>query len=68
MFFSLYALGKSDDVVIDPYKNKFTPNLGYILFGMYHISNITILLSMLIAMMTKSFESILVKRFLLNSN
>ena len=61
MFFALYALGESDDVLIEPYNNQVTPNFGYILFGMFHISNITILLSMLIAMMTSSFESILVR-------
>lgn len=60
MFFALYALGESDDVVIEPYNNNLTPNFGYVLFGMFHITNITILLSMLISMLTKSFESILV--------
>jgi uncharacterized membrane protein len=61
MFFALYTLGEADDVVIEPFQNKLTPNFGYILFGIYHITNITILLSMLIAMMTQSFEKILVR-------
>lgn len=61
MFFALYALGESDDVVIAPFNNNLTPNFGYVLFGMFHITNITVLLSMLISMLTKSFESILVR-------
>ena len=60
MFFALYTLGESDDVMIEPFRNQLTTNFGYVLFGMFHISNITILLSMLIAMMTKSFDTILV--------
>jgi uncharacterized membrane protein len=60
MFFALYALGASDDVEISPYSNHLTPGAGYIIFGMFHITNITILISMLIAMLTKSFEDILV--------
>ena len=60
MFFALYTLGESDDAEIRPFINQLTPFFGYILFGMFHIANITILISMLIAMMTKSFDSILV--------
>ncbi|CAF0714386.1 unnamed protein product [Brachionus calyciflorus] len=59
MFYSLYALGGSDDVLIEPFENSMTPKFGYALFGMFHVSNITILMSMLIAMMTKSFQTIL---------
>ena len=60
MFFALYTLGEQDDVLIEPFENQLTPNFGYVLFGMFHISNITILMSMLIAMMTKSFDTIIV--------
>ena len=60
MFFALYALGENDDFAIEPFENQLTPDVGFLLFGMFHISNITILFSMLIAMMTKSFERILV--------
>lgn len=45
--------------MIEPFENQMTPNFGYIIFGMFHIANITILISMLIAMLTKSFDSIL---------
>lgn len=65
MFFSLYTLGESDDVLLEPFENQLTPNFGYVLFGMFHISNITILISMLIAMMTKSFDSIMVIYYVL---
>ena len=60
MFYALYTMGESDDVLVEPFHNSLTPNFGYILFGMFHISNITILISMLIAMLTKSFDSIMV--------
>ena len=60
MFFALYALGENDDFAIEPFENQLTADVGFLMFGMFHISNITILFSMLIAMMTKSFESILV--------
>ena len=60
MFFALYTIGSGDDVKIDPFKNELTTYFGSILFGTYHITNISILFSMLIAMLTKSFDSILV--------
>ena len=63
MFFALYALGESDEYNIEPFQNELTPIFGFFLFGFFHVSNITILFSMLIAMLTKSFESILVKFF-----
>ena len=63
MFFALYALGENDEAVIDPFQNNLTPIVGYVLFGAFHITNITILISMLISMMTKSFQTILVRKF-----
>jgi hypothetical protein len=60
MFFALYTIGGGSVVYMNPFSNELTPKFGSILFGVYHITNISILMSMLIAMLTKSFESILV--------
>ena len=57
-FFALYALGSSDDPLLESYQNQFTPTLGFILFALFHITNITVLFSMLIAMLTTSYEAI----------
>ena len=61
-FFGLYAEGEPDEVVINPFQNDLTPVFGYMLFGLFHIINITILISMLISMITKSFTIILVTK------
>ncbi len=49
-----------DEYSIEPFHNQLTPLFGLGIFGFYHITNITILMSMLIAMLTKSFDSIMV--------
>lgn len=58
MFFAIYALGADDDVLIEPFQNTLTPNIGFILFASFHVTNITVLMSMLIAMLTTSYEAI----------
>jgi hypothetical protein len=58
MFFAIYALGADDDVLIEPFQNNLTPNIGFILFASFHVTNITVLMSMLIAMLTTSYEAI----------
>lgn len=60
LFFALYTIGDSTDTLIEPYKNELTVAIGYLLFGLFHIANITIMINMLIAMMTKSYENIIV--------
>ena len=60
LFFALYTIGDSTDTLLNPFKNTLTVNIGYLLFGTFHIANITIMINMLIAMMTKSFEDIIV--------
>ncbi len=60
LFFALYTFGSSSDAMLHPFKNDLTEIVGYILFGTFHIANITIMINMLIAMMTKSFEEIIV--------
>ena len=60
LFFALYLIGDSKVAVIEPFKNSSTMNFGYLIYATFHIANITILMSMLIAMMTKSYENIIV--------
>jgi hypothetical protein len=60
LFFALYTIGDSADTLLKPFNNSLTVNIGYLLFGAFHIANITIMINMLIAMMTKSFEDIIV--------
>lgn len=60
LFFALYTIGDSTDTLISPFENNLTVSIGYLLFGFFHIANITIMINMLIAMMTKSFEDIIV--------
>lgn len=60
MFFALYTIGSGDDVQLESFNNNLTTTIGSILFGVFHVTNISILFSMLIAMLTKSFDSILV--------
>ena len=64
LFFALYTIGDSTDTLIRPFKNSFTETIGYLLFGTFHVVNITIMINMLIAMMTKSFEDTIVKCFI----
>ena len=47
-------------VELDPYQNTITRDIGYILYGAYNITMVTVLLNMLIAMMTRSFTNIAV--------
>lgn len=61
LFFALYTIGDSTDTLISPFDNNLTVITGYILFGTFHVANITIMINMLIAMMTKSFEDIIVR-------
>lgn len=61
LFFALYTIGDSKDTLITPFNNDLTVGVGYILFCLFHIANITIMINMLIAMMTKSYENIIVR-------
>jgi len=42
------------------YQSQFTERLGYIVFGVYNWGAVIVLLNMLIAMMTRSFDKIAV--------
>lgn len=60
LFFALYTIGDSKDTLIGSYDNDLTVGVGYLLFCFFHIANITIMINMLIAMLTKSYENIIV--------
>jgi len=45
------------------YQSRFTESLGYIVFAVYNWGAVIVLLNMLIAMMTRSFDKIAVSRF-----
>jgi transient receptor potential cation channel subfamily C protein 4 len=59
-FWALFGLGNPDYVIINDFRNQLTENFGTILYGSYHIAAIIVLLNMLVASMTQSFEKILV--------
>ena len=45
-------------VELGEFNHFFTETLGYWMFGVYNIATVTVLLNMLIAMMSRSFEII----------
>lgn len=59
LFFALYFIGDSKVARIDPFENYTTMTIGYTIYALFHIASITVLMSMLIAMMTKSYEKII---------
>ncbi|XP_067652087.1 short transient receptor potential channel 7-like [Haliotis asinina] len=54
------TLGQSDSTAVElgEFENVFTQNVGYWIFGAYNIAIVIVLLNMLIAMMTRSFDTI----------
>ena len=43
---------------LEPFGHFFTETVGYWIFGVYNITTVIVLLNMLIAMMSRSFEII----------
>ena len=64
IFWSIFGLGESENIELKPFENDVTEFFGLILYGTFHIASIIVLLNMLIAMMTRSYESILVIYFI----
>ncbi len=60
IFWSMFGLGQSSDIKLDPFNNMVTEWFGILIYGVYHVCCIIILLNMLIASMTHSYETILV--------
>ncbi|KAI8790073.1 short transient receptor potential channel 3 [Biomphalaria glabrata] len=58
VFWAMFGRGEPDAVKLGGYNNTFTADIGYFIYGMYNIAMVTVLLNMLIAMMTRSFDLI----------
>jgi hypothetical protein len=56
----MFGRGDTDVVKLEDYDNVFTEDIGYIIYGAYNISMVIVLLNMLIAMMTRSYQDITV--------
>ncbi|KAK3600930.1 hypothetical protein CHS0354_004139 [Potamilus streckersoni] len=58
VFWSLFGRGDPNVVELDNFNHIFTETVGYWIFGAYNICTVIVLLNMLIAMMSRSFEII----------
>jgi len=58
VFWSLFGLSEKEGVQLDEYNNHFTEFIGYLIYGAFNIASVIVLLNMLIAMMSKSYETI----------
>ena len=61
MFWSLFGRGDPNVVELQEFGHLFTETVGYWIFGAYNICTVIVLLNMLIAMMSRSFEIIQVR-------
>ena len=50
-------MGDSDVVELGDFKNKLTESVGYIMYGTYNFTAVVVILNMLIAMMSESYET-----------
>ncbi|XP_076449134.1 short transient receptor potential channel 7-like [Babylonia areolata] len=58
VFWSMLGRGEPSVVELGEYENHFIQNVGYWFFGVYNCAIVIVLLNMLIAMMSQSFEII----------
>ncbi|CAF0736641.1 unnamed protein product [Rotaria sordida] len=58
VFWSLFGLAEKAGVELTNYNKRFTEIVGYLIYGAFNIANVIVLLNMLIAMMSKSYETI----------
>ncbi|KAL4235161.1 anthranilate synthase component II [Mactra antiquata] len=58
VFWSLFGRGEPTAVEVEEFGHKFTETVGYWIFGSYNFCTVIVLLNMLIAMMSRSFELI----------
>ncbi|ELT93222.1 hypothetical protein CAPTEDRAFT_147411, partial [Capitella teleta] len=58
IFWAVFGLKDAKVVELGGYESRFTERVGYIVFGVYYWGAVIILLNMLIAMMTRSFDKI----------
>ncbi|WAR13619.1 TRPC6-like protein, partial [Mya arenaria] len=67
VFWSLFGRGEPTAVQVEPFGHKFTETIGYWIFGVYNFCTVIVLLNMLIAMMSRSFELIQTFYYMLKS-
>ena len=60
IYWAVFGLKDPRTVELGGYHSRFTESLGYIVFGVYNWGAVIVLLNMLIAMMTRSFDKIAV--------
>lgn len=58
VFWSLFGLAEKLGVKLEDYNKRFTETIGYFIYGAFNIASVIVLLNMLIAMMSKSYETI----------
>ncbi|XP_061163089.1 short transient receptor potential channel 6-like [Saccostrea echinata] len=58
VFWSIFGRGDTDVLSLGEYKNNFTEDIGYIIYGVFNIVTVTVLINMFIAVMTRSFQNI----------
>lgn len=58
VFWSLFGLAEKGGVLLEDYNKRFTELIGYLMYGAFNIASVIVLLNMLIAMMSKSYETI----------
>ena len=58
VFWSLFGLAEKEGVLLDDFDKGFTEVVGYLIYGTFNIVSVIVLLNMLIAMMSKSYETI----------
>jgi hypothetical protein len=61
MFWALFGYGTDIDTSLKPFNNSVTELFGLVIYGFFHATIVIILLNMLIASMTQSYEKILVR-------
>lgn len=60
VFWSIFGRGDTDVLSLGEYRNNFTEDIGYIIYGVFNIVTVTVLINMFIAVMTRSFQNIAV--------
>lgn len=58
VFWSLFGLAEKEGVQLEDFNKQFTEVVGYLIYGAFNIASVIVLLNMLIAMMSKSYETI----------
>ncbi len=58
VFWSLFGLAEKEGVQLEEFNQRFTEIVGYLIYGTFNIASVIVLLNMLIAMMSKSYETI----------